>query len=314
MRVSVQNMKVWVPSKAAAEVLADLPELECVVFDGTTPPPDGAGEVEVWIPALSPGDDVAGLLARMSNLRLLQTVTAGVDPYLPHLPEGVILCNARGVHDASTAEWAIGAMLAVLRDFPHFNARQREGVWDYHPTGALADSTVLIVGYGSIGAALERRLAAFEVEVIRVARTAREGADGRPVHGRDELPRLLPLADVVVLLLPATPDTAGLVDAAFLARMKDGAVLVNAARGSVVDTGALLAELTAGRLRAAVDVTDPEPLPPGHPLWTAPGIMITPHVGGSTPASQRRALKLIRSQMLRYLSGEPLRNVITGPY
>lgn len=307
-------MKVWVPSQAAADVLADLPDVECTVFDGTTPPPDNADEVEVWIPALVPLRDLAGMFARMPKLRLVQTVTAGVDAYLPHIPEGVTLCNARGVHDAGTAEWAVAAMLAVLRDLPYFAAKQRECEWAYRHTDVLADSTVLIVGYGSIGEALERRLAGFEVDVIRVARSARQLPDGRKVHGQEELPQLLPLADVVVLLVPATPDTAGLVDAGFLARMRDGAVLVNAARGSVVDTDALLAELTAGRLRAALDVTAPEPLPPDHPLWRAPGILITPHVAGSTPASQRRALKLIRSQMLRYLSGEPLRNVITGSY
>ncbi len=307
-------MRIWVPSQAAADVLADLPEVECVVFDGTMPFPEGAEKVEVFIPPLSPSYDLPALLAKMTSLRLVQTVSAGVEPYLPHLPEGVILCNARGVHDAGTAEWAVGAMLAMLRDFPRFADRQREGIWDYHYTDALADSTVLIIGYGSIGQALERRLAPFEVNVIRVARTARQGPDGRVVHGQDELPGLLPLADVVVLLVPQTPDTRRMVDAGFLARMKDGAVLVNAARGSVVDTDALLDELRAGRLRAALDVTDPEPLPPDHPLWRAPGIMITPHVAGSTPASQRRVLSLIRSQMLRYLSGEPLRNVITGSY
>ncbi|GGM93659.1 dehydrogenase [Thermopolyspora flexuosa] len=307
-------MRIWVPSQAAADVLADLPEVECVVFDGTTPPPEGAEKVEVFIPPLSPSYDVPALFAKMTSLRLVQTVSAGVEPYLPHLPEGVTLCNARGVHDAGTAEWAVGAMLAMLRDFPRFADRQRKGIWDYHYTDALADSTVLIIGYGSIGQALERRLAPFEVNVIRVARTARQGPDGRVVHGQDELPGLLPLADVVVLLVPQTPDTRRMVDAGFLARMKDGAVLVNAARGSVVDTDALLDELSAGRLRAALDVTDPEPLPPDHPLWRAPGIMITPHVAGCTPASQRRVLSLIRSQMLRYLSGEPLRNVITGSY
>ncbi|MEV5412613.1 2-hydroxyacid dehydrogenase [Thermopolyspora sp. NPDC052614] len=303
-------MKIWVPSQAAADVLADLPGVECAVFDGTGAPPDGLEEVEVWVPALIPFGDLANLIPRMTKLRLVQTISAGVDPYLPHIPEGVTLCNARGVHDAGTAEWAVGAMIAVLREFPHFVTEQREGVWAYRFTETLADSTVLILGYGSIGEAVERRLAGFEVaEIIRVARSARPG-----VHGQEELPRLLPRADVVVLLVPATSGTAGMVDAEFLARMKDGAVLVNAARGGVVDTDALLAELTAGRLRAAVDVTAPEPLPPGHPLWSAPGIMITPHVAGSTPASQRRALKLIRSQILRYLSGEPLRNVITGSY
>jgi phosphoglycerate dehydrogenase-like enzyme len=301
-------MKIWAPSQAVAEVLTDLPEVECVVYDGGSPP-EGAEDVEVWIPPLIPPRPTPELLRRMTKLRLLQTVTAGVEAYRPHLPEGVVLCNARGVHEAGTAEWAVGAMIAVLRDFPAFTAAQERGEWTYHHTGVLADATVLILGYGSIGQALERRLDGFEVDVVRVAKTAREG-----VHGEDELPRLLPEADVVVLLVPSTSGTAGLVDAGFLARMKDGAVLVNAARGPVVDTGALVTELRRGRLRAALDVTDPEPLPEGHPLWTAPGVFITPHVAGSTPASIRRARKLVRSQMLRYLSGEPLNNVITGSY
>ncbi|MFC4060760.1 2-hydroxyacid dehydrogenase [Planomonospora corallina] len=302
-------MKIWVPSEAAADVLSDLPDVECVVYDGSGPVPEGVDKVEVWVPPLVSVAGIPDLLARMSSLRLLQTVTAGVEPYRPHLPDGVTLCNARGVHDAGTAEWAVGAMIAVLREFPGFVRAQERGEWAYRHTGVLADSTVLIVGYGSIGEALERRLAAFEVDVVRVARSAREG-----VHGQDELPELLPRADVVVLLVPATPDTAGMADAAFLGAMKDGAVLVNAARGGVVDTGALVAELEKGRIRAALDVSDPEPLPPGHPLWSAPGVFLTPHVAGSTPASQRRTLRLLRSQLLRYLAGEPLKNVITGSY
>ncbi|MEV4162453.1 2-hydroxyacid dehydrogenase [Nonomuraea dietziae] len=302
-------MKIWVPSEAAADVLTDLPDVECVVYDGRGPAPDGADEVEVWIPPLIPVPDIPGLMAAMKRLKLVQTVTAGVEPYRPHLPHGVTLCNARGVHDAGTAEWAVGAMIAVLREFPGFVDAQRRGEWTYHHTGVLADAKVLIVGYGSIGAALERRLEGFEVEVVRVARTAREG-----VHPMEELEGLLPEADVVVLLVPATSETTGMVDAAFLARMKDGALLINAARGAVVVTDALVAELESGRLRAALDVSDPEPLPEGHPLWNAPGVLITPHVAGSTPASTRRSLRLIRSQLLRYLAGEPLNNVITESY
>ncbi|MGA4991865.1 2-hydroxyacid dehydrogenase [Nonomuraea bangladeshensis] len=302
-------MKTWVPSASVAEVLSDLPGVECAVYNSSTPMPEGIEEVEVWVPPLIPVPDVPGTLAKMTSLRLVQTVTAGVDPYRPHMPAGALLCNARGVHDAGTAEWAVGAMIAVLREFPGFADAQRRGEWTYHHTGVLADSTVLIIGYGSIGAALERRLEGFEVEVVRVARTARDG-----VHGMAELPALLPEADVVVLLVPSTPDTAGMVDAAFLGRMRDGAVLVNAARGSVVDTDALVAELRTGRLRAALDVTAPEPLPEGHPLWSAPGVFITPHVAGSTPASERRMLRLIRAQLGRYRAGEELDNVITASY
>ena len=227
----------------------------------------------------------------MPRLAVVQALTAGVDRLLPGLPAGVTLCNARGVHDASTAEWVVAAMLAALREFPLFAREQAAGRWNYHFTDCLAGKTVLIVGYGSIGAAVERRLAGFEVRVVRVARTARPG-----VATVSELPGLLPGADVVVLLAPVTPETIGMADAAFLARMKDGALLVNAARGSLLRTDALVAELRQGRLRAALDVTDPEPLPAGHPLWTMPGVFITPHEAASTPVSVTRMISHVRDQ------------------
>ncbi|MBO0772451.1 MAG: phosphoglycerate dehydrogenase, partial [Actinobacteria bacterium] len=173
----------------------------------------------------------------------------------------------------------------------------------------LAGKTVLIVGYGSIGAAVERRLAGFEVTVRRVARSARDG-----VAAVTELPELLPEADVVVILAPVTTETIGMVDAAFLGRMKDGALLVNAARGSLVVTAALADEVRKGRLLAAADVTDPEPLPPGHQLWQLPGLFITPHVAASTPLSTARSLALVRAQAARWLAGEPLQNVVAGAY
>ncbi len=181
------------------------------------------------------------------------------------------LCNARGVHEASTAELALALTLASLRGIPGFVRAQQQERWqgDFHP--ALADRSVLIVGYGAIGSAIEDRLTPFELtRVARVARSARTTARG-PVHQLAELPALLPEADVVILSTPLNETTRHLVDAEFLARMKDGALLVNVARGPVVDTKALLAELESGRITAALDVTDPEPLPQGHPLWHAPG-------------------------------------------
>jgi phosphoglycerate dehydrogenase-like enzyme len=262
----------------------------------------------------------------MPRLRVVQALTAGVDRLRPYLPEGVLLCNARGAHDAVTAEWVVGAIVAAQRDFPFFAREQAAARWSYQQTAELAEKTVLIVGYGSIGAAVERRLAGFEACVVRVARRPRPGGarggaggeggegEGNPVHGLDALPGLLPSADVVVLTVPFTPETSGMADAAFLARMKDGALLVNAARGPVVVTDALVAEVASGRLRAAMDVTDPEPLPPGHPLWSLPGAFITPHVGASTPVSLRRAAELACRQAAAYLRGEPLQNVITGSY
>ena len=248
-------------------------------------------------------------MREMPRLAVVQTLTAGVDRLLGDLPAGVTLCNARGVHDASTAEWVVAAMLAALREFPLFAREQAAQRWNYHFTGCLAGKTVLIVGYGSIGAAVERRLAGFEVEVVRVARTARPG-----VATVSDLPGLLPGADVVVLLAPVTPETIGMADAAFLARMKDGALLVNAARGSLLHTDALVGELRRGRLRAALDVTDPEPLPAGHPLWTLPGVFITPHEAASTPVSVARMISHVRDQAARFLNGEPLLNVISGSY
>lgn len=302
-------MRVWVPDAALAAWLAELPGVEVDRYDGGSDTPASVHEVEFYVPPFLADRGSAEIIGAMPGLRVVQTLTAGVEAVRPHVPHGVALCNARGAHDASTAEWVVGAILAALHDFPRFAVAQRDGVWAYQRTDALAEKAVLIVGYGAIGAAVERRLAGFEVDVERVARTPREG-----VASERDLPRLLPRADVVVLLVPITPDTAGLVDAAFLARMKDGALLVNAARGAIVDTDALAAEAASGRLRAALDVTDPEPLPPGHPLWRAPGVFITPHVAGSTPISARRAGRLVRDQVERYGAGEPLRNVVSGAY
>ncbi|MBA9007325.1 2-hydroxyacid dehydrogenase [Thermomonospora cellulosilytica] len=298
---------LWVARPEIAEAVRDLPGVTVEVWaDG--PAPGSIEDVEFYVPVLMPSPAGLEVMARMPRLRVVQLQTAGFEHVEPHLPEGVTLCNARGAHDAGTAEWAVGAIIAALREFPEFAAAQREGRWAYRQTAALADSRVLLVGYGSIGQAVERRLAPFEVQITRVASRAREG-----VHGVDELPELIGHADVVVLLVPANEQTRGMIDAEVLARMKDGALLVNAARGGVVDTGALVAETSRGRLRAALDVTDPEPLPPDHPLWRCPGVFITPHVAGSTPASVRRIAWLVREQAARYLAGEPLRNTVAGP-
>ncbi|MDQ0686443.1 phosphoglycerate dehydrogenase-like enzyme [Streptomyces sp. B4I13] len=252
-------------------------------------------------------------LPAMSSLEVVQTLSAGIDhvePALGSLPPGVRLCNARGVHEASTAELTLTLVLASLRGVPDFVRAQDRGEWLGGFRPALADKNVLIVGYGSIGSAIEDRLVPFEVaRVARVARSWRTTARG-PVHPIAELPALLPEADVVILCTPLNETTLGLADAGFLARMKDGALLVNVARGGVVDTGALLAELESGRLTAALDVTDPEPLPPGHRLWTAPGVLVSPHVGGPTSAFRPRAERLLADQLRRFVNREPLRNVI----
>jgi phosphoglycerate dehydrogenase-like enzyme len=252
-------------------------------------------------------------LEHMRNLQVIQTLTAGVDDITSRLSSivpGVRLCNARGVHEASTAELTLTLILASLRGVPDFVRAQDREEWRGGFRPALADKSVLIVGYGSIGSAIEDRLVPFEVaRVARVARSQRTTARG-PVHPLTELPSLLPDADVVVLSTPLTETTRHLVDADFLARMKDGALLVNVARGPVVDTKALLAELDSGRLTAALDVTDPEPLPPGHPLWHAPGVLVSPHVGGPTSAFLPRAKRLLVDQLSHFVNREPLRNVI----
>jgi phosphoglycerate dehydrogenase-like enzyme len=312
------GVRIWVPAGWAAAEFDGLAGADVEVVDlgaegepgsGSVTIPATVADVEFYVPSFFPNPASVAVLRQMKRLRVVQALTAGVDWLRPHVPPGVTLCNARGAHDASTAEWVVAAMLSALRQFPAFTREQDAGRWAYQPTGQLAEKTVLIVGYGSIGAAVDRRLAGFEVTVRRVARQPRAG-----VSGLGELPALLAEADVVVLLVPFTPQTRGMADAAFLARMKDGALLVNAARGAVLDTQALVAELASGRLRAALDVTDPEPLPPGHPLWQLDGAFITPHVAASTPVSRRRAARLAREQAEAFLRGAPLRNVIIGTY
>lgn len=283
----------------------DVPGVDVRVFQGGPDLPDGADEAELYVLPYDFAVPHMEHMAGMPKLRVVQTLTAGYEHVLPYLPAGVTLCNARGVHDASTAELAVGLMIASLRGIDDFARAQPAGEWSFSPRPSLADRTVLIVGYGSIGQALERRLDGFEVEMVRVARRPRDG-----VHTMAELPELLPRADVVVLLVPVTPETERLVDAGFLARMRDGALLVNVARGRIVDTDALLAELEAGRLRAALDVTEPEPLPAQHPLWRAPGCLISPHVGGATSAFLPRARRLVVDQLTRFAAGEPLANVV----
>lgn len=300
-------MKVWLPY---ADWVAGLPPgVDADVYDGTGEPPASLADVEVYVLPYLQGPRPATLIPQMPRLRVVQTLTAGFDDVRPLVPSGVTLCNARGVHDASTAELGLALILASLRGIPDFVRAAEHGRWDGSRREALADKRVLLIGYGAIGAAVERRLAGFECDVRRAARTARDG-----VHGIADLPQLLPESDVVVLTVPMTAETHELVDAAFLAAMPDGALLVNIARGPVVRTDDLVAEVSTGRLRAALDVTDPEPLPPGHPLWSSPHVLISPHVGGNSTAFLPRARRLVADQVHRYAGGQPLANVMTGAY
>lgn len=245
------------------------------------------------------------VMAFMPDLAVCQLPTAGFEHALAHLPAGVTLCNAAGVHDASTAELTVALILARLRNIDGMARAMTRGEFLHDRFDALADKRVVVVGAGGVGGAIARRLLPFECDVTVVGRTARPG-----VLGVEDLPRLLPEYDVVVLAVPLDESTRGMVDAEFLARMRDGALIVNVARGAVADTDAMLAE--AGRLRFALDVTDPEPLPADHPLWRAPGVLISPHVGGNTTAFLPRIGRLVRDQILRWESGAPLLNVVVS--
>jgi len=305
-------VRALLPHRDAVEWLGGAPDGVVIdTFSGRGELPAGAAEVEFWVPAIHAGGEALDVLDRLPALRVVQTLTAGVEALVDRIPAGVTLCDARGVHDSSTAEWVLAVLLAHYRELPRFVLAQHAGRWDAGATDELADKTVLIVGYGSIGAAIEARLQPFGVELLRVARRSRPEAGVADVAA---LPELLPRADAVVVILPLTAATRGLVDADFLARMRTGALLVNAGRGPSVVTDALLAELTSGRLRAALDVTDPEPLPVGHPLWSAPGLLLTPHVAGAVGGVLPRGYRLVRAQLERYVASEPLANVVTEGY
>ncbi len=301
-----ETLHVLVPSRALAEAVeAVSPRIRAHRFDPADGVPTGeAAEAQVMVPR-GGGELTAEVWDALPRLRLVQLMSAGAEKFVGRLPERVVLCNARGAHTPATAEWAVAATLAAQRGLPHFTRLQEAGRWEMRTDHSLVGAKVLMVGAGDIGRTIGRMMAGFDVDVTWVARTAREG-----VHAFGDLPDLLPHADVVVLIVPVTPETTGMVDAAFLAAMKDDALLVNAARGVVVDTDALLAELTAGRLRAALDVTEPEPLPEGHPLWSAPGLLLTPHVAGAVPDTNARATAAVVEQLQRVLAGEPLANVV----
>jgi phosphoglycerate dehydrogenase-like enzyme len=306
----VSEPLVWLPF--APEHLEGRPDnlrYELVRPAPGEPLPESAADVEFYVPAYQMGPVDPELFASLPRLRVVQTLTAGVDHVRGAVPEGVVLCNGRGIHDTSTAELALTLVLASLRGIPELVRAQDARRWAPERHESLADKSVLIVGHGQIGAAIEERVLPFEADVVRVARRARPG-----VHAVEELPALLPAADVVVLIVPGTAATRHLVDAEFLDRMKPGALLVNVSRGSVVDHEALADALESGRVRAALDVTDPEPLPEDHRLWEAPGLLLTPHVGGASSAMWPRAYRVVGEQLDRFARGLPLENQVTGEY
>jgi phosphoglycerate dehydrogenase-like enzyme len=318
-------LRVGYPSAVAAELLLDFPsEVELVPLPIDL---DHEVNIDVWIP--DPYIDQAiRNWPHLRGVRLVVTLTAGTEWIPAVVGPHVTICNAHGAHNIPTAEWAVAAILAMLKYFPAYFDLQRKSARKHrseisehytvitgdrrplYPAVMLEELTgkkVLLVGHGAIGKEIERMLAPFHVEMVRVARNARTEPQ---VHAVSELDSLLPQAEVVVLILPLTAESQGLIGRHQLALMRQGALLVNLARGPIVDTDALMEALNEGRIRAALDVTDPEPLPEGHPLWHCPNLLLTPHVGGASPQFASRALHSAANEVRRYLAGEPLANVV----
>ncbi|MFD8819065.1 2-hydroxyacid dehydrogenase [Streptomyces sp. NPDC059627] len=301
-------MTVSVPDEAARIELGSLPDgIRVLVWNGVDEIPAHGHEIEFFVGRFNTRPS-RRTLESLPRLRVVQLVSAGVEPWLPVVPEGVVLCNGRGVHGGSTAELAVGGMTAMLRGIVPFAEAQRAHRWEQRFTEGLDGGRVLVIGAGDIGGRIAAAVRAFGADVTLVARHARPG-----VRGLTELARLLPDQDVVALAVPHTDGTHHLVDAGFLAALRDDALLVNVSRGGVVDTEALVAEVLKGRIRAFLDVTDPEPLPAGHPLWDAPNVLITPHVG-TVRGWEKRAYRLVREQIRRLRDGDELVNRVAGRY
>ena len=318
-------LRVGYPNTLAKELLLDFPAgIELIELSAQM---DRDVEIDVWIPDAYSSQAVRAW-PHLRGVKLVLALMAGTEWLSPVVGPHVTICNAHGAHNISTAEWTLASILSMLKFFPQFLEIQRAGEWKrrfdmpghyaaitgderplYPPVmlEELTGKTVLLVGYGSIGKDIERMLAPFKVDLLRVARTPRTDPQ---VHAVSELDALIPRAHVIVLILPSTAKTHWLIDHAQFALMRQGALLVNAARGPIVNTEALVDALNGGRIRAALDVTDPEPLPDGHPLWTCPNLFITPHVGGSSPQFAPNAVRVASEELRRYMNGEPLHNVV----
>lgn len=262
-------------------------------------------KITIYIPPYMTGVEYLEPIKGMTHLQILQVPNAGYESALPYLSEGMMLCNARGVHNASTAELAVGMAIAMKRGFPDFIRAQDQGMWSHERMGSLNDSNIGIIGSGSIGQTLISYLEPYEVDIKSFSRTGMNGA-----LTMDKLDELLPTFDILILIIPLNPESKHLINARRLALLKDRAILINVARGQVIDTDALVAELNNGRIRAALDVTDPEPLPSDHPLWRAPNVMITPHVGGDSEAFEKRGKRFMEEQLHRIASGLDPLNII----
>lgn len=305
-------LTLTVPDADLLDRLSDLSDrVELVLWDLLEPlPPEVAGRVSLvqighyWVQP-----ERWKRLSEIPKLEYVQLPSAGFEHALPLVPSGITLCNGRGVHSAGTAELALALILAAQRGLVEAIDAQREARWHNPELASLADRRVLVIGAGSVADAVVARLRPFEVELAVVGQTARKG-----VHAIAELEELLAWAEIVVLTVPYSDQTHHLLNATTLAALPDGALVVNVARGRVVDTDALVAELEAGRLRAALDVTDPEPLPVDHRLWRAPNTIITAHQGGNSTATYPRVAALLRRQLEHLLAGEPVENVVSPGY
>lgn len=318
-------LRVGYPAKLDPSFLSVMPQgIELVPLVDDL---DHEVAIDVWIP-----DPLSNRAVRvwphLRGVRLVLSMMAGTEWIPPTVGPHVTICNAHGAHNVSTAEWTVSIILAMLKHFPLFLdiqhsrnwRRRKEAAAEYtaltgdtrplHPRvmqEELTGKNVLLIGYGAIGKEIERMLAPFHVNLTRVARSARTEPE---VHAIGELHALLPGAEVLILILPLTDESHGLIGAAEFALMRQGALLVNAARGPIVQTDALVDALNSGEIRAALDVTDPEPLPEDHPLWRCPNLFITPHIGASTPEFARRALEVAAGELRRYMNGEPLHNAV----
>jgi phosphoglycerate dehydrogenase-like enzyme len=318
-------LRVGYPETLAAELFSGFPQgVELIPLSDSL---DHDIDIDVWIPDPYPTRAMK-TWPHLRGVRLVLSLMAGTEWIPDVVGPHVTICNAHGAHNISTAEWTIASILAMLKHFPFYLDVQRAGLWKrrfeasanyasitgdarpLYPPVMLEELTgkkVLLVGYGAIGKEIERMMQPFNVNLIRVARSARAEPT---VHAVSELDSLLPQAEVVVLILPSTAESYQLIGARQLALMPQGALLVNAARGPIVDTDALVDALQSGKIRAAIDVTDPEPLPEGHPLWSCPNLLITPHIGGSSPQFAPRALRVVADELQRYIDGQPLQNIV----
>lgn len=289
-------------------VRAILPDQDFCLFSEALKE-DDLSAVEFYVPPYPGGPAVAEMMSRLPGLKVVQLLTAGVDWILPRMPPGVLLCRGIGVHETSVAEQVVADVLAMTKDIPAFVRFQARAEWAHHRVGGLLGMRAVVLGYGAIGRATGDLLGAFGVEVKGVSRSGRHGA--LPLAA---ISGLLPACHILVITLPLTDETKSLVDGETLSLLPDGALVVNVSRGAVVESAALERELVSGRLRAALDVTEPEPLPAESPLWHLPNVLITPHVGGDTDLFPRLASQLVVAQLKRYSAGLPLVHQVVGKY